>query len=146
MDFSGVKAVSIPEGAVNRISIRGAEVWNSGKLYYLTPADGTEEGEIPCLKIPTTAGMEIIITFFLTKKQGYLYDGRNCGLQYLGSVTGTAYPLTDGQVGAERSVAIQPQNGTLTVSGFKDNADGELASNAGDRLYGRYVKVLVKGG
>lgn len=146
MDFSSVKAVTIPEGKVNIIAINGLEVWRGANIYLLKPADGTEEGEIPCLKLATTAGMEITITFFLTKKQGYLYDGRNCGLQYLGSVNGSAYPLADDQIGVETSVTIHPQDGTLAISGFRNDADGVLAANSGDRLYGRYVKLRVKGG
>ena len=113
--------------------------------YLLTPANGAEAGEIPCLKLVTTAGMEITITFFLTVKKGYVYDGRDCGLQYLGSVTGSEYTLSDDQIGVESSVTLHPQDGTLTISGFRKDADGELAASPKDRLYGRYVKVRVKG-
>lgn len=145
MDFSSVKAVTIPEGEVDKIAINGLEAW-IGADYRLKPADGTEEGEIPCLKLTTTASMEITITSFLTKKQGYLYDGRNCGLQYLGSVNGSVHPLADDQVGVETSVTIHPQDGTLAISGYHNDTDGVLAAVSGDRLYGRYVKVRVKGG
>lgn len=114
----------------------------------LTPYDGSDEGELPYYKLNVTAGQTVTVTYFLTKAQGYVYDGRNCGLQYYGSVNGSAYPLADSELNTETIKTLQiPSNGTLAFSGFRNDtaANGSLAANAGDRAYGKYIKVKVEG-
>lgn len=104
----------------------------------LTPYNGSEEGELPVGKLDVTAGTKLEITYYLTRKQGYVWDGRKCGLQY---------QLNDNVVGAETTVTVTvSSNGTILFSGHNTNdysREGQLANTRGDRLYGKYLRVTV---
>lgn len=114
----------------------------------LTPYNGSDEGELPYYKLDVTAGQTVIVTYFLTKAQGYVYDGRNCGLQYYGSVNGSAYPFDSSELNTEAFLTLEiPTTGTISFSGFRNDtaANGTLVSFASDRAYGKYIKVKVEG-
>lgn len=112
----------------------------------LAPYDGSEEGELPFYKLDVAAGQMLEITYYLTKQQGYIYDGRNCGMQYYGSVGGSAYPIPSNEVGVETTKTITiVSDGTITFSGHHQEtvSNGELVSYAPDRVYGKYLYVTI---
>lgn len=104
----------------------------------LTPYDGSEEGELPVGKLNVNVGDILEITYYLTKIQGYVYDGRNCGLEY---------QLNDNVIGQETMIIVNVlSNGNMMFSGHSGsdiNNAGQLASYSGDRLYGKYLKVRI---
>ena len=112
----------------------------------LTPYDGSEEGELPFYKLDVTAGQVLTLQYLLTKQQGYIYDGRNCGMDYYGSVSGSAYPMSSDEVGVDTIKEITiVSDGTITFSGFRNDtvANGELSTTALDRVYGKYLYVTI---
>lgn len=112
----------------------------------LTPYDGSEEGELPFYKLDVTAGQVLNVTYCLTKQQGYIYDGRSCGMQYYGGVNGSAYPMPSSELGVETTKTITiVSNGTITFSGYHQEtvANGELVTYAPDRVYGKYLYVTI---
>jgi hypothetical protein len=116
------------------------------KTISLTPYGGSEVGELPFHKMVVVSGQTIILTFYLTKNQGYVYDGRNCGLNYYGSVSSSAYPIKDSELNKEVTLTIKiPESGIISFSGFRNDtaSNGELATQAGDRLYGKYITITV---
>jgi hypothetical protein len=107
----------------------------------LTPYDGSEDGELPVGALRVTAGMTLVITYLLTKNQGYVYDGRECG-------DSKFYQISDNVVGEETVVTITiPRDGTIVFSGHYNDFDktDELSPNADDRLYGKYLYVQIVG-
>lgn len=104
----------------------------------LAPYNGSEEGELPVGKLDVNAGDVLEITYYLTKRQGYVYDGRNCGLEY---------NLNDNIIGQETTITVNiPSDGNMIFSGHSGsdiNSAGKLANYSGDRLYGKYLKVRI---
>lgn len=104
----------------------------------LAPYNGSEEGELPVGKLDVNAGDVLEITYYLTKRQGYVYDGRNCGLEY---------QLNDNVIGQETTITVNIlSNGNIMFSGHSGsdiNNAGQLASYSGDRLYGKYLEVKI---
>ena len=116
------------------------------KTISLKPYDGSEVGYLPFHKMVVASGQTIILTFYITKKQGYVYDGRNCGLNYYGSVSSSAYPIKDSELNKEVTLTIKiPESGTISFSGFRNDtvSNGELATQESDRLYGKYIMITV---
>lgn len=112
----------------------------------LTPYNGSEEGELPFYKLNVTAGQVLTLQYLLTKQQGYIYDGRNCGMNYYGSVSGSTYPMPSDEVGVDTIKEITiVSDGTITFSGFRNDtvANGELSTTALDRVYGKYLYVTI---
>lgn len=89
-------------------------------------------------KLDVNAGDVLEITYYLTKRQGYVYDGRNCGLEY---------QLNDNVIGQETTITVNIlSNGNIMFSGHSGsdiNNAGQLASYSGDRLYGKYLEVKI---
>ena len=116
------------------------------KTISLTPYGGSEVGELPFHKMVVASGQTIVLTFYLTKKQGYVYDGRNCGLNYYGSVASSAYPIKDSELNKEVTLTIKiPESGTISFSGFRNDtvSNGDLATQESDRLFGKYIMITV---
>ena len=93
------------------------------------------------------AGDKVTIAYLLTKAQGYIYDGRNVGLQYYGTLSGGAYPMNPSEVGVATAITIIPtQSGRLSISTHRndDVTTGELGTNGADRCYGEYIKVRIE--
>lgn len=112
----------------------------------LTPYNGSEEGELPFYKLDVTAGQVLTLEYLLTKQQGYIYDGRNCGMDYYGSVNGSAYPMSSDEVRVETTKTITiVSDGTITFSGYNGDtvSNGELSATAGDRVYGKYLYITI---
>jgi hypothetical protein len=103
------------------------------------PADSAAEGYIPCCKLPVTAGMTIRLEYYLTKTGGYLYDGRGCGLNYQN-------PVASDLKGDKTLTLDIPSDGTLVVSDYFKGAaaNGELSTSTSDRLYGKYVRIIIQ--
>lgn len=102
---------------------------------YATPYNGSEEGDLPAYKLDVVAGDVLLITHYLTKPQGYLYDGRGCGL---------GYKLGGNTVNTEATVTLTiPQDGYIAFSCYYNDsvANGGLAPSASNRLYGKYLRV-----
>lgn len=111
--------------------------------YVLLPVN--ELNEVPALKIDVAAGQTIRINYFQTEGRGYVYDGRNCGLSYLG------YP--SGGSASRRSVIDEDTTievtttkaGVFTFSIVRTgtpNAEGLAPSNR-DRFCGYYIKIKL---
>ena len=126
-DYSATCVVTVNAGLVAPVHV-----------IELAPYNGSEEGELPVGKLDVNAGDVLEITYYLTKRQGYVYDGRNCGLEY---------QLNDNVIGQETTITVNIlSNGNIMFSGHSGsdiNNVGQLASYSGDRLYGKYLKVKI---
>lgn len=113
IDFDLVKAIKIPEGEVKKISINNAVVWEYADII-IAPLN--DKGEMPVAKISVSAGDKIVITYFITENKGYIYDGRRCGLNYYGTVTGSAYPISNNDLNKQCTITLTvPEDGFITV-------------------------------
>lgn len=148
IDFKGLSSLLIPEGNVIKIESGSSIIWEKPEEwdYVILPYYGTAPGELPCKVINVTKGQVITISYYLTQRTGYIYDGRACGLQYYGSVSSSKYPMPSEHVGSENAVSVTiPSNGKLYISCFYNSTgyDGKLAPNTGDRCVGHYIKVKI---
>ena len=147
MDMFSVKEISIPEGNVLKITSGNTTLWERWD-YIVTPLDGSTNGLLPVISIDAKAGQKITIAYWLTKQQGYIYDGRNCGLQYYGSVSGGAYPMSDSELNKEsRKTVTISTAGTFACNSFWRFAPDSHGGNSDyptDQCYGRYMKVRIE--
>ena len=148
LKFANVKNVFIPDGEVVKIELDGKTLWEVERWdHVLLPANGSAEGEILALKLPVNVGDTVTIEYLLTKAQGYIYDGRNVGLQYYGTVAGGIYPMAESEIGVATTITIKPTSaGVIGISCGRNGtigADG-LDTFAADRCFGQYIKVRVK--
>lgn len=151
IDFTNVKAITIPEGSVKKITSGGVVLWEKPEQEQwdgtILPYYGGETGELPVKVLSVTKGQKVTIAYYLTRRQGYVYDGRNVGLQYFGSVSSSKYPIPADHLNAEQQLTITiASSGKLVLCGYKGNTnyDGKLSPTAGDRPYGRYIKYRVE--
>lgn len=142
-----VKSITIPEGEVKKIAINKTVIW---ELADIIIAPVNEKGEMACAKITVNAGDVVVITYFITKNKGYIYDGRFCGLQYYGTVDGTAYPISDDDLNHECTITLNiPQDGFLTIGANStivnrgDDTPGQLSQYEGDIPVGKYIKFKI---
>lgn len=149
MMFADVESIEIPEGNVTTISSGDIVLWSASEEswdYISTPLNGADEGYIPCIRIPVTKGQTVTIAYLLTRRQGYIYDGRKCGLNYYGSVSSSKYPMAASEVGVETTITISPTSaGNLFISSYygSNKATGTLDPTESNRCYGKYIKVRV---
>jgi hypothetical protein len=147
--FSNVASITIPEGDVVKISVGEIVLWEKKTErwdYILLPYNGSEEGEITALVFPVNAGDTVTLRYYLTKSQGYIYDGRNVGLQYYGSVDGGSNPMNGNEIGIETTIQITARsagNIGISCSRNESSASGALSQYQTDRLFGKYMKVRV---
>lgn len=149
IDFTNVKSITIPEGSVKKITVGSVVKWEKPEQWdgIILPYYGGETGELPVKVLDVTKGQQVTLAYYLTQRQGYVYDGRNVGLQYYGSVSSTKYPIPEDHIGSEHQVVITiASSGELVLCGYKGNTnlDGQLASGTTDRPYGRYIKYRVE--
>lgn len=142
-----VKSIIIPEGEVKSLAINDVIVWEIADIII---APLTERGEMPCAKINVSAGDVVVITYFITENKGYIYDGRQCGLQYYGSVEGSSYPISDDDLNKECTITLNiPQDGFLaigansTILNRGDDTPGSLSQYDGDIPVGKYIKFKI---
>jgi hypothetical protein len=147
MDFNLVKSIKIPEGVVTKIQIANTVFWKPADVIN---APITAKGEMPVMKIDVKAGDVVVITYFITKQQGYIYDGRKCGLNYYGSVEGTEYPISANDLNKECTITLKiPTTGFLTIGanstlvGNGTESIGVLSKYSGDIPVGKYIKVKI---
>ena len=147
MNFDLVKSIKIPEGTVTKIIVANTVIW---KVADVINAPINEKNEMPVMKINVKAGDTVVITYFITKQQGYIYDGRKCGLQYYGSVEGTKYPISANDLNKECVITLNiPTTGFLTIganSTLVENGTeviGNLSKYSGDIPVGKYIKVKI---
>jgi hypothetical protein len=103
----------------------------------LVPLNSAEEGELPGYRINVTANQVITVTYLLTKKAGFVYDGRSCGL---------TYSLSNNVVNAETTTTITiPRDGIITFSVHHNAsvANGTISPDASARLYGKYFHIDI---
>lgn len=101
---------------------------------------------MPVTQIFVSAGDTVTIVYYLTKRQGYIYDGRKAGLNYYGSVSSSKYPMSTDDVGKECTLTLTaPQDGYIMISGYYSHTNriGQLSTSAGDICYGYYIKVKI---
>ena len=137
--------INIP-AVTGDIAISAKAMGESDHDYELLPTNGIE-GDLPFLKLNVIAGQTITLTYYLTKRQGYIYDGRKCGMQYYGSVIGSAYPMPSSDLSTEVTKTITVvSDGTITFSGNQNDTieNGEFSPNANDRLYGAYMYIDIE--
>lgn len=142
-----IKTIVIPEGEVKKIAIAGTVVWEIADII-IPPYN--EQGEMAVAKIDVSAGDVVVITYFITKNKGYIYDGRFCGLQYYGTVAGSKYPISDDDLNHECTITLTiPQDGFLTIGANStlvnrgDETIGELSKYDGDIPVGKYIKFKI---
>lgn len=148
MDLTVIKEIRIPEGVVTKITTPSLGIiWKEADKI-ITPAN--EKGEMAIAKINVSAGDVVTITYFITQNKGYIYDGRKCGLNYYGTVEGTAYPIPDSDLNKECTIVLNiPQEGFLTVganSTLVNNGTesiGSLSQFDGDIPVGKYIKFTI---
>lgn len=148
MDLTVIKGLTIPEGVVTKITnSAGSIIWQEADEI-VTPYN--EKGEMAIAKIDVSAGDVVTITYFITENKGYIYDGRQCGLNYYGTVEGTAYPISDDDLNKECTIVLNiPEDGFLTVganaylvSKGTENI-GSLSQYSGDIPVGKYIKFTI---
>ena len=147
MNLDLVKTVKIPEGDVSKITVGGNVIWKKADVIN-SPVN--EKGEMPIMKINVNAGDTVVITYFITKQQGYIYDGRECGLNYYGSVEGSIYPISANDLNKECVITLNiPTTGYLTIGanghlvGEGNETVGALSKYPGDIPVGKYIKVKI---
>lgn len=147
MDLDLVKIIIIPEGDVSKITVGGKVIWKKADVIN-SPIN--EKGEMPIMKINVNAGDTVVITYFITKQQGYIYDGRECGLNYYGSVEGSVYPISASDLNKECTITLKiPTTGYLTIGangylvGEGSETVGALSKYPGDIPVGKYIKVKI---
>lgn len=148
MDLTVIKNITIPEGEVAKItsSVNGV-IWEKSD-YIIVPI--TSANQMPCAKIPVTAGDKVVIKYYITQNKGYIYDGRFCGLNYYGTVEGTAYPISNNDLNKECTITLNiPTTGFITVGANStiinrgDDTPGQLSQFDGDIPIGRYIKFKI---
>lgn len=150
IDFSAVTSITIPEGEVQSLYIDGVLKWEK-QSNVITVLPINDAGQIPVAKIDVVAGDVVTIIYYLTVNQGYIYDGRKCGLQYYGTVLSSAYPIPDDNINKECSLTLTiPKDGFLVIGGHSTYvADGrqpvgEIANTDWrDVPIGKYIKVII---
>lgn len=147
MNLDLVKSITIPEGAVMKITSGSVAIWQKADEI-IAPVN--EKGEMACAKITVSAGDVVTITYFITQNKGYIYDGRFCGLNYYGTVAGSKYPISDDDLNKECTIVLNiPQDGFLTVGANStlinrgDETPGELSKYDGDIPIGKYIKFKI---
>ena len=148
MDLTTIKSIKIPEGTVIKIeSSTSGIIWEEADEI-VTPYN--EKGEMAIAKINVSAGDVVTITYFITENKGYIYDGRYCGLDYYGTVEGTAYPISDSDLNKECTIVLTiPEDGFLTVGAnshlVSTGAEkvGSLSKYSGDIPVGKYIKFKI---
>lgn len=102
--------------------------------YELYPADGSEIGKIPFLKLNVKSGQNIIINYDVgdtEKRTGYIYDARGCGGLYTFSYS------------VERIGEIEIQiakDGHIVFSGHNNF----LQTYEQDIFVGKYIKIKIE--
>lgn len=147
MNLDLVKTISIPEGSVKQITVDSKIIW---KISDIIIEPYNNKNEIAIAKISVKKGDVVVITYFITKQQGYIYDGRQCGLNYYGSVEGTAYPISANDLNKECTITLKiPQDGFLTVGANAflvsqgTETVGALSKYTTDRPVGKYIKFKI---
>ena len=147
IDLSQVKDIIIPEGRVREIAdASGTVLWTDPWDYIITPYYGDTVGEMPVTQVPVKKGDVLTIEYYLTKRQGYIYDARNLGQDYYGSVSSTKYPMNANEVGVVCTKTVTAsKDGYIMISGYYSHTSriGKLSETVTDRCYGYYVKVRV---
>lgn len=148
MDLNLIKSIKITEGTVTKItSLVHGVIWEKADEI-IAPIN--EKGEMAIAKIDVSAGDVVTITYYITENKGYIYDGRYCGLNYYGTVEGTAYPISDSDLNKECTIVLNiPEDGFLTVgansylvSSGKESV-GSLSQYDGDIPIGKYIKFTI---
>lgn len=147
MELELVKEIIINKKSVKKILKNGEIIWEIADII-IAPVN--EKGEMACAKIDVSAGDVVVITYFITENKGYIYDGRFCGLQYYGTVDGTAYPISDDDLNHECTITLNiPQDGFLTIGANStiinrgDDTPGQLSQYDGDIPVGKYIKFKI---
>lgn len=147
MNLDLIKSIEISEGMVTKITVANTIIWKTADVIN---APINEKGEMPIMKIDVKAGDTVVITYFITKQQGYIYDGRECGLNYYGSVEGSTYPINANDLNKECTITLQiPTTGFLTIgaNGYLVSKGteivGSLSKYSGDIPVGKYIKVKI---
>ena len=147
MDLELVKSISIKEGTVTKITSGSTVVWQKADLII---APYNSKGEMAVAKLNVSKGDVVTITYFITENKGYIYDGRLCGLNYYGTVEGTAYPISDSDLNKECTIVLTiPKDGFLTIganSTLVNNGTetiGSLSKYSGDIPVGKYIKFKI---
>ena len=148
MELDTIKSISISEGVVTKItSSKNGVIWKKADVII---APYNEKGEMAIAKIAVSAGDVVTITYFITQNKGYIYDGRYCGLNYYGTVEGTAYPISDSDLNKECTIVLTiPEDGFLTVGAnsylvYKGaESVGSLSKYSGDIPVGKYIKFTI---
>ena len=145
MKFDDVTTIELPEGEVEKITCDDLLLWEKYDIV-ITPYNGNKQGYIAITKVPVSSGDVLTITYYLTKRQGYIYDGRNVGLNYYGSVSSTKYPMSSDDVGKISTLTITAESdGYIMISGYylHTNNVGNLSTSEKDRCYGFWIKVKI---
>lgn len=147
INFSTVKNITIPEGEVAKITLDGITLWQKDKWdVTILPLDGSELGSLPVTQVYVNAGDIVTIQYYLTKRQGYIYDARNINQNYYGSVSSSKYPMATSEVGqiCEKTLTIA-KTGYIMISGYyaRTSDIGKISSTATDSCYGYYMKVKI---
>ena len=147
MDLDLIKTISIPEGQVKKITVDNKVIW---KVADIVIGPYNDKNEMAIAKISVKKGDVVVITYFITKQQGYIYDGRQCGLNYYGSVDGTAYPISASDLNKECTITLNiPQDGFLTVGANAylvskgTETVGALSKYPTDTPIGKYIKFKI---
>lgn len=148
MNLDIIKSITIKEGTVTKIkSSTSGVIWQRADVI-ITPYNS--KGEMAIAKINVSAGDVVTITYFITVNKGYIYDGRRCGLNYYGTVEGTAYPISDNDLNKECTIVLNiPEDGFLTVGANANLVNsgretvGTLSQFDGDIPIGKYIKFKI---
>lgn len=148
MNLDIIKSLTIQEGLATKIkSSASGVVWERADVII---APYNSKGEMAIAKINVSAGDVVTITYFITENKGYIYDGRRCGLNYYGTVEGTAYPISDGDLNKKCTIVLNvPSDGFLTVGANANLVNsgketvGSLSQYAGDIPVGKYIKFKI---
>lgn len=142
-----IKSIKISEGQVSKITSNNSVIWKAADVI-ISPIN--DQNQMPCAKITVSAGDVVVITYFLTKAQGYIYDARKCGLSYYGTVSGGSNPISENDLNKECSITLNiPQDGYIsigsnsTIIGRGDDTPGQLSNFSGDIPVGKYIKIKI---
>jgi len=149
MDLALIKSITIPQGVVKKITNSSNKVIWEQVDYIIAPI--TSKGEMPVSKITVSVGDTVTIIYYITENNGYIYDGRKCGLQYYGTVEGGSYPINDEDLNKECRITLTiPEDGFLTIGanstlvGNGTETVGALSKYTGDIPIGKYIKILIE--
>lgn len=148
MNLTLVKNIKNPSGSIKKITANSQGViWEHSDII-IVPINS--KNEIAIAKINVSAGDTVTIKYFITQNKGYIYDARECGLNYYGSVDGTDYPISNNDLNKECTIILNiPEDGFITVgahaglvSSGKESV-GSLSRYDGDIPIGKYIKFII---